>query len=165
MHLHASFGTFCVQICRFFARQLSLNNQKVSEIETFSFDHSDLSIFSNILQRLTVPPIIDQFGRKRCQKKRKEMQYKLISVYSKISLVHEFLAVKNLKKRPNLTVTIDFLFQMLIDIYLQNFRLISLFLRHYCHCSKNRNFRSPSNVFLTNSLPFHIWTCTNLPIV
>ena len=32
--------------------------------------------FSNILQRLTVPQIFDQFGLKRCQKKRKDVDYK-----------------------------------------------------------------------------------------
>ena len=33
--------------------------------------------FSNIFQRLTVPRIIDQFGRKRCQKNRKDLSYQL----------------------------------------------------------------------------------------
>ena len=34
--------------------------------------------FSNILQRLTVPLIIDQFHCKRCQKKRKDVDYDLL---------------------------------------------------------------------------------------
>ena len=33
--------------------------------------------FSNILQRLSLPRIIDQFGHKKCQKKRKDVTYKL----------------------------------------------------------------------------------------
>ena len=33
--------------------------------------------FSNILQRLTVPRIIDLFRSKRCQKKRNDVEYKL----------------------------------------------------------------------------------------
>ena len=33
--------------------------------------------FSNILKRLTAPRIINQFGRKRCQKKHKYVRYQL----------------------------------------------------------------------------------------
>ena len=32
---------------------------------------------SAVLQRLIVPLLIDQFGHKRCQKKRKDIDYKL----------------------------------------------------------------------------------------
>ena len=32
--------------------------------------------FPNVFQRLTVPRMIDRFGPKRCQKKRKDMDYK-----------------------------------------------------------------------------------------
>ena len=46
--------------------------------------------------RFTVPRIIDQFGHKRCQKKRKDVGYKLILEYfQKCFTVHEQLAVKN----------------------------------------------------------------------
>ena len=34
--------------------------------------------FSNIFQRLTVPRMIDQYWHKRCQKKRKDVDYKLL---------------------------------------------------------------------------------------
>ena len=34
--------------------------------------------FSNIFQRLTVPPKINQFGHKMCQKKRKDVNYQLL---------------------------------------------------------------------------------------
>ena len=37
--------------------------KRIPKSKTFSFDNSDLSIFGH-----TVPRIIDQFGRKRCQK-------------------------------------------------------------------------------------------------
>ena len=40
--------------------------------------------FSNILQRLTVTRIIDQFVSKRCQKKRKDVEYKLLCSYKKM---------------------------------------------------------------------------------
>ena len=41
--------------------------------------------FWNVFQRLAVPQMIDQFGRKRCQKKRKDVDFKLLlRVLSKI---------------------------------------------------------------------------------
>ena len=40
--------------------------------------------------------MIDQFGRKRCQKKRKDVDFKLLSeFYQKYFVVNEWLAVKN----------------------------------------------------------------------
>ena len=52
--------------------------------------------FSNILQRLTVPRIIDQFWRERCQKKRKDVDYKLLQEFiQKYFVEHEQSAVEN----------------------------------------------------------------------
>ena len=52
--------------------------------------------FSNILQRLPVPRIKDQFRHKRCQKKRKDVDYKLLlEFFQEYFLVHKRLAVKN----------------------------------------------------------------------
>ena len=42
--------------------------------------------FSNIFQRLTVPRICDQFGCKRCPKKHRDVNYKLLYEFFKISL-------------------------------------------------------------------------------
>ena len=44
-----------------------------------------MSSISEFFRRLTVPRITDQFGCKRCQKKRKDVDYKLfLRVFSKI---------------------------------------------------------------------------------
>ena len=51
---------------------------------------------SNIIQRVTVPRIIDRYGRKRCQKKRKDVNYELLEeFFQKYFGVHEQAAVKN----------------------------------------------------------------------
>ena len=43
-----------------------------------------------------MPRIIDQFGRKRCQKKRKDVKYKILSEFTqKYFVAYERLAVKN----------------------------------------------------------------------
>ena len=42
--------------------------------------------FAN-MQRLTVPRMIGQFGRKRCQKKRKDMDYKILLEFFKNTLL------------------------------------------------------------------------------
>ena len=56
--------------------------------------------FSNIIQRLIVPRTIDQFGRKRCQKKHKDVDYNFLfqkyllnmsSRLSKIRSVHTYV--------------------------------------------------------------------------
>ena len=50
---------------------------------------------SNIFQRLTLPRVIDQFGRKRCQKKREDVEDKLIKeFFQKYFDEHERSAVK-----------------------------------------------------------------------
>ena len=51
--------------------------------------------FWNIFQRLTVPIKNYQFGRKRCQKKRKDADYKLLYLFfQKYFFVHEQSAIK-----------------------------------------------------------------------
>ena len=43
-----------------------------------------------------MPRIIDQFGRKKCQKKSKDVDYKLLQdFFQKYFIVHEQSAVKN----------------------------------------------------------------------
>ena len=53
---------------------------KNSKSVIFSFENGDLPI-SNILRRLTASRIIDQFGRKRYQKKHKDVGYTFLSVF------------------------------------------------------------------------------------
>ena len=46
--------------------------------------------------KFSVPQMIDQFGRKRCQKKRKDVSFQLQSeFFQKYYVVHEWSAVKN----------------------------------------------------------------------
>ena len=53
--------------------------------------------FSYNFQRLTLPRIIDQFRRKMCQKKRKDVSYQLLwEFFQKYFVLHELSAVKNL---------------------------------------------------------------------
>ena len=60
-------------------------------------NYSRHSKTSNIFQRLTVLRIINQFGRKRCQRKRKGVSYHLLECFfQKYFVVHERSAVKNL---------------------------------------------------------------------
>ena len=48
------------------------------------------------VQRLTAPRIIDQFGRKRCQNKRKDVGYKfLLNLFQWYFVVYKLWAVKN----------------------------------------------------------------------
>ena len=95
-HLYASFGTFCVQIGQLFAAQWLFEtclkfNKSLSSKENVD----DFAILPNV-QRLTVPRIIDQFGHKSCQKKRKDVDYQLLQeLFQKYSVVHEQLAAKN----------------------------------------------------------------------
>ena len=52
--------------------------------------------FSNIIQRLTVPRLIGQLERKRCQKKRKDVNYKFLTeFFQKYFVLDEQSAVKN----------------------------------------------------------------------
>ena len=67
-HLYASFGIFCVQIGQLVEAQWDFK---------LSFKNAILPFFYNF-QRLTLPRIIDQFERKICQKKRRDVEYKLL---------------------------------------------------------------------------------------
>ena len=66
-HLHAPFGTFCVQIGQIFEAQWGIkmfeNGQKV----VFEGKCHQIRILQKVLS-LTVPGIMDQFGSKKCQK-------------------------------------------------------------------------------------------------
>ena len=85
-HLCASFGTFCVQIGQLFAAQWVFKHLK--EFRNWRHFPSITAFcrFSNIFQRLTVPRICDQFGCKRCPKKHRDVNYKLLYEFFKISL-------------------------------------------------------------------------------
>ena len=74
-HLYASFGTFYTQIGQLFQSQCSESLKYVwkSTISCLRRKMSSISECSN-----TVSWIIDQFGRKRCQKKHKDVDYKLL---------------------------------------------------------------------------------------
>ena len=96
LHLYASFGTFCIQIGQLFAPLLFFKHSE----EFLNQRHLPLKTancrFSNILQRLTVPRIIDQFGCKRCKKKRTDVNYKLLwELFQKCFVLHGQSAVKN----------------------------------------------------------------------
>ena len=71
-HLHASFGTFCVQIGQFFeARWVFKHSEEFRNRRHFS-SMTAICRFSNILQRLTAPRIIDNFDAK-CAKRSLEI--------------------------------------------------------------------------------------------
>ena len=72
-----------------------LNFRKNSKSTSFSFENGDFTVLKHF-QRLTVSPKIDQFGRKRCQKKRKDVSHQLLwQLLQKYFVVHERSAVKN----------------------------------------------------------------------
>ena len=94
-HLYASFGTFCVQIDQLFPSQWVFKHLvEFRNLRHFPSKTAN-SRFSNILQILTLPRINHQFGRKRCQKKRKDVDYNLLlEIFQKYFVVHERSAVK-----------------------------------------------------------------------
>ena len=77
-HLYASFGIIHVQIGQLFAAQWVFKQSEEFRYRRHFPSKTANCRFSNILQRLTVPRIIDQFWLKRCQKKRKDVDYKLL---------------------------------------------------------------------------------------
>ena len=77
-HFYASFGTFCVQIGQLFAAQGVFKHSEEFRNRQHFPSKTAICRFSNIFQRLPVPRIIDQFGSKRCEKKRKDVDYKLL---------------------------------------------------------------------------------------
>ena len=77
-HSYASFDTFCVQSGQLFETQRVFEVcLKIDKLLSSKENVVDFGILP-IIQRLTVPRIIDQFGPKMCQKKRKEGGYKLL---------------------------------------------------------------------------------------
>ena len=95
-HLHASFGTFCVQIGQFFEARWIFKHSEEFRFRRHFASMTAICRFSNKLQRVTVSQIIDRFGRKRCQKKRKDVNYKLLEeFFQKYFGVHEQKTVKN----------------------------------------------------------------------
>ena len=75
-----------------FEKYLKIEKKQFSKENVTDFEFS--RILSNN-QRHIVPRIIDQFGRKRHQKKREDMRYKLLSeFFQKQSAIHELQAVK-----------------------------------------------------------------------
>ena len=86
---------FAFKLVNYLRHSESLNIHKNFEIDGIFPSKTDICRFSNIFQRLTVPPIIDQFGRKRCQKKHKDVCYKLLcEFFQKYFVVHQWSAVK-----------------------------------------------------------------------
>jgi len=77
-HLYASFGTPCVQIVQLFKAQWVFKHSEEFRNRRHFPSIAAICQFPNILQRLALPRIIDQFGRKRCQKKRKDVDYQLL---------------------------------------------------------------------------------------
>ena len=77
-YLYPSFGTFCVQIGTLFEAQRVCKHSEEFRNRRHFAKMTVVCRFSNILQRLAVPRKIDQFGRKRCQKKRKDVDHKLL---------------------------------------------------------------------------------------
>ena len=72
------FDIFYVQIGQLFAAQSVFKHLEEFRNRRHFASIRAICRFSNILQRLTVSHIIDQFQRKRCQKKRKDWGYKLL---------------------------------------------------------------------------------------
>ena len=74
-HLCDSFGTFYVQIGTLFEAQWVFDKCMKTVKSPFSKENDvDFEFF----RKFTVPWIIDQYGRKRCQKKRKGGSYALL---------------------------------------------------------------------------------------
>ena len=96
--VYASFGTFCVQIGQFFETQgafekcsPTVKSLFLKENDVDSFENSNLTIFNHFSKNLCVmSPKIDQFGRKRCQKKMWATNF-----YTSFFVVYERSAVKN----------------------------------------------------------------------
>ena len=77
-HLYASFGTFCVQIDQFLESR-------------WVFEKCLKTVKWLFLKENVVPLIIDQFRRKRCQKKRKDVSYQLLKeFFSRIPVLLNF---------------------------------------------------------------------------
>ena len=67
---------FASKLINYSMRSESLNICKKSKSATFSFENNDLSMFKlSSKAHCAVTRITDQFGRKRYQKKRKDVSY------------------------------------------------------------------------------------------
>jgi len=96
-YLYASFGTFYAKIGPLFEAQWVFKHSEEFRNRRHFPSKTANCRFSNIFQRLTVPRIIDQFGRKRCQKKRKDVNYKLLyEFFQRCFVLHEHSATENL---------------------------------------------------------------------
>ena len=73
-HLYTSFGTFCTQIGQLF--------ETLWVFEACLEIHKLLSSKGNDVDFGILPRLIDQLGRKRCQKKRKDVEYKLLKKFN-----------------------------------------------------------------------------------
>ena len=73
-NIYASFDTFCVQIDQLLAAQWVFT-------QSVEFRNRQHLPSMRAICRLTVPRIIDQFGCKRCQKKRKDVDYQLLKSF------------------------------------------------------------------------------------
>ena len=84
LHLYASFGTFCVQIVQFFEAQWVFEKCLKTVKSLFSKENDvDFEFFRKF--KVSVTRTINKFGRKRFQKKRKDVSYKLLKdFFSKI---------------------------------------------------------------------------------
>ena len=91
------YASFAFKLLNYSRHIESLSNRKNSEIDDIFHRWERFGDFQTyLLQRLAVPRIFDQFGRERCQKKRKEVDYKrLKEFFQKYFVVHEQSAVKD----------------------------------------------------------------------
>ena len=95
-YVYASFGTFCVQIGQLFAAQWVFKHSEEFRNRRHFPSIAAICQLWKILQGLTVPRIIDKFGRKRCQKKRKDVDHTLQKKFiEKYFVVHEQSAIIN----------------------------------------------------------------------
>ena len=70
--------SFMSMITKLPSVRLYENSKTIAILGFYGLSITAICPFSNIFQRLTVPRMIDQFGRKTCQKKRKDVDYKLL---------------------------------------------------------------------------------------
>ena len=90
-----SFLIFCAHIGQLFAGQWVIKHSEEFRNRRH-FPSITVCWFSNIIQIFTVPRVIDQFVRVRCQNKRKDAGYKLLKeFFQKYFVVHEQSALKN----------------------------------------------------------------------
>ena len=74
-YLYAYFGTLCVPIGQLFEAQWVFKQSEEFEIDDIFLQKQRFVDAQALSKRLIVPRIIDHFGLKDCQKKRKHMGY------------------------------------------------------------------------------------------